>query len=175
MIETHQDPPTKRHGHSFTAVSDTIILFGGYGSGGRLNDVWKLDPVTLSWEYMDIQGNRPFRRSHHSAVALSHKVVIFGGLSATACQDLWELNTLIMRWNRLELSKNPKKVDLGSNLVGPSPRYGHTSCLFRGLRMFMFGGVANGNFYREDLWYLYIDPSLEAPVDFGMQFLSQQL
>lgn len=40
----HGDPPVKRHGHSMTLVGETIYMFGGYGSGGRLNDTWKLDP-----------------------------------------------------------------------------------------------------------------------------------
>lgn len=70
--------------------------------------------------------------------------------------------SVVMKWNKLELSKTPTKVNIGSNLVGPSARYGHTACLFKGLRMFIYGGVGDANVYRDDLWYLYIDPTLEG-------------
>lgn len=33
-------------------VNNEIILFGGYGPGGRLNDVWKLDPGNIGKSYL---------------------------------------------------------------------------------------------------------------------------
>lgn len=81
--------------------------------------------------------------------------------------DAMSDNAVIMKWNKLELSKLPSKVNIGSNLVRPSARYGHTVALFKGLRMFIYGGVGDNNFYRDDLWYLYIDPTLEGSEAFS--------
>ena len=81
--------------------------------------------VTLSWRAIDISGNRPSRRSHHTTVVNGNKLILFGGLGAAASQDLWELNTMTMKWNKIELSKNPTKIHIADNLVGPSARYGH--------------------------------------------------
>jgi tRNA wybutosine-synthesizing protein 3 len=171
ILQSHKASPSKRHGHSLTVVNDTVLLFGGYGSGGRLNDLWQLDPVTLSWTLLDVPGTRPCRRSHHSAVAMAHKLVIFGGLGPTACGDLWELNTkgnlapTLWRWSKLELSKNPSRVNLQGNIVGPVARYGHTACLFKGFKMFLFGGVGDGNSYKDDLWYLYVGMYVKSRYD----------
>jgi hypothetical protein len=105
--------PPKRHGHSLTLVDEAAYLFGGYGTGGRLNDTWKLDPgiavliltsnpvVLLSWSLIDISGNRPVRRSHHTAIGLRNKLILFGGLGPSACQDLWELNVCKL-WRQYE-------------------------------------------------------------------------
>lgn len=166
-----------------TIVNDEVILlFGGYGSGGRLNDLWALDPITLSWTEVNIPGIRPSRRSHHTAVAMQNKLVLFGGLATAPTNDLWELNTKpatpssfsspssatvtsasntysLWQWHKIELSKNPvqpQKLSLPGNIVGPAARYGHAACILKGWRMFLFAGVAESNAYKDDLWYLYI-------------------
>lgn len=109
FVEAHSTVPPSRHGHSLTLVltrsyryftityhlkvGDSVYMFGGHGEGGRMNDCWRLDPVTLVWYSINQPGPRPSRRSTHSAVPLAHKLLVFGGQSAAACSDLWEFDT----------------------------------------------------------------------------------
>ena len=50
--------PERRQYHTFTHISGTrdIILFGGKGDCGYLDDTWRFDLNALSWEELDPAG-----------------------------------------------------------------------------------------------------------------------
>jgi hypothetical protein len=48
-VEQGADVPEKRSFHKMIAVGTDLYMFGGVGSNGRLNDLWKFDTVNEKW------------------------------------------------------------------------------------------------------------------------------
>lgn len=158
--------PPARHGHTMTMVSSSrVLLFGGYGQGGRLNDLWQLDPFTLQWSRIETCLPVPSRRAYHSAVSLRFKLIVFGGQGAAAMGDLWQFSPTSSTWTKLEASRWTERASIMENVVGPAARYGHSGEVFGSDKMFIFGGVGDGSVYRDDLWFLYVDLSLSEPLE----------
>ncbi len=111
-------PPARAYGTAvYDPLADRIILFGGRGSGGFLNDVWAYDIGSNNWEEVNPLGTPPSPRHGHNAVydPGGHRMVIWAGQGAGFFNDVWVLELGEMRWRRL---------DPGN---APEPRYGSTS------------------------------------------------
>ncbi len=77
-------PPAPRRDHTLLLDSpqDRLILFGGSGAGGALDDLWRLDLAgATQWTPLIPGGDDPGPRSGHTAVydGLRERMVIFGG------------------------------------------------------------------------------------------------
>ncbi|MBL8219613.1 MAG: hypothetical protein JNL62_10305 [Bryobacterales bacterium] len=73
-------PPERQwYGKGFDTARRRLILFGGSGASGNLNDTWEYDPARQAWVQMRFTP-APAPRSRHEAVfAPGLGVVFFGG------------------------------------------------------------------------------------------------
>src|SRR5439155_27020807 len=88
-------PPPARYDHTaiYDPVRDRLIVFGGQGTGGLLNDVWALAlSGTPAWTQISAAGTPPTGRAGHSAIydATRDRMVVFGGFDGTGrLQEEW--------------------------------------------------------------------------------------
>ena len=88
LVDARGTLPKPRWTHSAVVHGSSMYVFGGFygyggsGSSGRLNDLWRLDLETLTWQEVSLgEGSAPppAVRSHHSATVLRDRMYIFGG------------------------------------------------------------------------------------------------
>eukprot|EP00053_Salpingoeca_punica_P018941 m.188434 g.188434 ORF g.188434 m.188434 type:complete len:1153 (-) comp17536_c2_seq1:210-3668(-) len=82
-------PPARLH-HSVATVPDSacMVVFGGYGAHGPLNDTWVFDMNTLTWtELVSPNGLRPAARFGHAGSAANGGIAILGGCNASNPDD----------------------------------------------------------------------------------------
>jgi Galactose oxidase, central domain len=174
--ELNTNRPAARRGHTLCVVDEEIILFGGFGGSERksrrLSDAWALDPNSLTWTRIDHESAAgdelpwPAGRADHTCVGLGRKMVLFGGMTNSGCvSDLWEFDPNGRRWTQLEFSKQPDpsgpQFEAAAAVVGPARRHAHVAVAFRGTRIFLWGGRGQSAKDREDMWFVFLDPSLD--------------
>lgn len=143
----------RRFGHSaiYDPIRDRMIVFGGQGPSGKVNDTWALSLVgTPAWTRLAPTGPLPSARRNMSAIydPVRDRIVMFGGLdqSGVFLNDLWALSLLGgMAWTQLAPNGTP-----------PSPRCGHTA-IYDPVRdrVAVFGGLSDASgTARNDVWSL---------------------
>jgi N-acetylneuraminic acid mutarotase len=98
--------PGPRDEHTACVFEDNMIVFGGFSSGIRTNDVHIYNFKDNEWTKMKIKSKTaPCPRSGHSAVIYEDEVYgetmyIFGGKDHKNIKlsDLWKLNLGSMKW-----------------------------------------------------------------------------
>lgn len=109
--------PPARWGHDmiYDPVNQKIILFGGYGTSGILDDLWIYDYQEKSWIELYPVNNPPARHSHKLAYCPENqKIILFGGYGRNnALNDMWSYDYSANNWQEL----NPEN--------SPSPRMSH--------------------------------------------------
>nr|AML76984.1 putative LOV domain-containing protein [Eschscholzia californica] len=131
-------PPPGRWGHPLSCVNETcLVVFGGCGRQGLLNDVFVFDLDAQYPAWREISGlTPPLPRSWHSSCTLDgSKLVVSGGcadsgvlLSDTFLLDLTTMDKPV--WREIPVAWTP-----------PS-RLGHTLSVYGGRKILMFGGLA---------------------------------
>lgn len=85
-------PPAREHyGMAFDAVRGLLVVFGGNGNG-LLNDTWRYDPRSGTWQQPPVEGPVPSpRRRHETAYATDRGTIFFfGGVTASGLtNELW--------------------------------------------------------------------------------------
>jgi N-acetylneuraminic acid mutarotase len=86
--------PSQRAGHTavWDAAGGRMLVFGGFTSSGRRNDLWAYRASTNAWVELTVLGTPPTARDEHTAVwnAAASQMLVFGGeLSTGAVGDLW--------------------------------------------------------------------------------------
>lgn len=152
--------PSPRYGHSVTACSSSIILFGGMTGGGytgERNDLWffkissKANQLEGEWSRPVCSGTPPPPCGYHSATHHEGQLYVFGGISAGEANGgpfVLDLATLV--WTDLSCS------------FAPPARFGHSAHVFRESRsdsdgLYIFGGGNGGDLLRDgvdlcDVW-----------------------
>ena len=135
--------PTMRYWHSLCAIGNTIVLFGGYCEGGRLNDMYylRVHGSLYEWTLIEPSGCIPSIRCSHSAVPYKNQMLVFGGYDGR------------MKKNDLHLLDIESQTWIQPNVSGTPPpvRYNH-SCSVVNDRVIVFGG--NSGCPRNDLFVL---------------------
>nr|AML78380.1 putative LOV domain-containing protein [Phoradendron leucarpum] len=130
-------PPPGRWGHTLSCVNGSnLVLFGGCGQQGLLNDVFVLDLDAKHPAWREISGLAPpLPRSWHSSCTLDGtKLIVSGG-----CADS---GVLLSDTCLLDLSmENPIWKEIPAAWTPPS-RLGHTLSVYGGKKILMFGGLA---------------------------------
>nr|AML77172.1 putative LOV domain-containing protein [Sphaerozosma laeve] len=134
--------PPGRWGHTLSCLdSSWLVVFGGCGSNGLLNDVFvlNLDEDQPTWREVatsdPVGAHRPDPRSWHSSCTLEgSKLVVSGG-----CSDSGRLlsDTFL-----LDLTMKPptwREIPVG---WAPPSRLGHSLTVYEGKKLLMFGGLA---------------------------------
>nr|AML78598.1 putative LOV domain-containing protein [Vittaria lineata] len=130
-------PPPGRWGHTLSCLNGSwLVLFGGCGREGLLNDVFVLDLDAQPPVWREVAGAAPpLPRSWHSSCTLDGtKLVVSGGCadSGVLLSDIFLLDLTMdtPRWNEIPVSWSP-----------PS-RLGHSLSVYEGRKILMFGGFA---------------------------------
>eukprot|EP00898_Chlorokybus_atmophyticus_P005213 jgi/Chlat1/5693/Chrsp38S05540 len=129
--------PTPREGVSAVVVRNTLVLFGGHGSGQRYNEHWV-------WSQPVISGAAPSPRQGAAlALALdtttttttnnnntfSPTLYMHGGRSNFVLGDLYALDLKDLTWREVQVEGR-----------APAPRHSHSAAVRNG-RLLVFGGV----------------------------------
>jgi hypothetical protein len=145
--------PSGRAGHSMVYDSrhDRILLFGGIGNTGRMNDVWELTlGGPLQWNPIIAGGTPPSARWAHTAVydAVRDRMVVFGGLATAPLHDCWSL----------DLAGGPSWALMNQFTILPSARYRHVAVIDPiADRMIVVGGQSASS-PPKDVWELGLSP-----------------
>ncbi len=85
-----------------------VILFGGFGASGELNDTWAYDPAANTWTKLSPSGTLPPARFGTWLVydPSIHQVIMFGGEYGTsgALNDTWAYDPAVNTWTKLSPS-----------------------------------------------------------------------
>lgn len=152
VLETFGRGPSPRFTHSMCTVDNgqRVIVFGGFNSQDRLNDLFVLDAQTWTWTQVIARGNIPSPRNSHSSfvapsrgvsvsnglnskISMAHYnadiMYVFGGRTETErYSDLYALNTHTMEWSYINTTGNI-----------PCPRSSQTASVC-GSYLCVFGG-----------------------------------
>ncbi|KAB5514375.1 hypothetical protein DKX38_028281 [Salix brachista] len=130
-------PPPGRWGHTLSCVNGShLVVFGGCGRQGLLNDVFILDLDAKPPTWREISGLAPpLPRSWHSSCTLDGtKLIVSGGCadSGVLLSDTFLLDLSMEKpiWREILVAWTP-----------PS-RLGHTLSVYGGRKILMFGGLA---------------------------------
>jgi len=117
------------------SVGGMLVLFGGMGSSGMINDIYIIHAtnMTTNWVPIDSDDSIP-PRNGHTTTALGGMVYVFGGWDATQYfGDLWYFDTSVL------YEGGTFTLWYQSTAAGPSPRNGHSTVAYGGT-LVLFGG-----------------------------------
>lgn len=131
-------PPSARSDHVaiFDREHDRMIVFGGLGATGYVNDVWELSfSGAPQWTELTPSGTPPVARGGHCAIwdPVRSRMLVFGGVGGFAYRnDVWALS----------LSGAPVWTQLVPTGAPPAGRYAATTIYDPiGDRMIVYGGT----------------------------------
>ncbi len=111
-------PEARRNG---VAVHDTfgkrIIVFGGSGNSGFLNDAWAFSLETRVWTKLQTTGTPPSPRHAFDGIydPVGQQLVIYSGQGNGLLNDTWTLNLTTLQW---------RDVSPALDSARPKRRYG---------------------------------------------------
>ena len=138
------NPPSARYKHAlaYDASSHKVILFGGAGSSGYLNDTWAYDYTSNTWTNRN-PANPPSARCFHALDydAFCKKAILFGGFSTSGnLNDTWAYDYDSNTWT----NRNPSNPPPARS--SPFMAFNYTDG-----KMVLFGG-RNASGYLNDTW-----------------------
>ncbi|RMG49278.1 MAG: hypothetical protein D6718_00060 [Acidobacteria bacterium] len=125
--------PAPRDGHTAVWTGTEMIVWGGTGDTGELDDGGAYDPTLNHWRPLDRNGTVPTPRYAHTAVWTGTRMLVWGGRRGN--QVLGDGAALV-----------PGTVDTWypiSTVWAPSPRARHTA-VWTGTEMIVWGGYDLG-------------------------------
>ncbi|MGH7740617.1 MAG: Kelch repeat-containing protein [Candidatus Eiseniibacteriota bacterium] len=143
-------PPSARYSHSaiYDPTNDRMVVFGGNGSTGVLNDLWTLSlGSSPTWTQAAPAGTPPSARSGHTAIydPSGNRMIVFAGATGNTAifNDTWSLSLgASPAWSRPGAPEPPGAREVHTAIFDP----------VRG-RMIVFGGYCQGA-PANDLWAL---------------------
>ncbi|XP_012438374.1 adagio protein 3 [Gossypium raimondii] len=140
LVSVESSPPG-RWGHTLSCLNGSwLVVFGGCGRQGLLNDVFVLDLDAKQPSWREVSGGTPpLPRSWHSSCTVDgSKLVVSGG-----CTDA---GVLLSDTYLLDLTtEKPTWKEIPSSWTPPS-RLGHSLSVYSRTKILMFGGLAkSGN------------------------------
>lgn len=153
-------PPPGRWGHTLSCLNgSSLVVFGGCGKEGLLNDVFvlNLDEPMPTWREVTSAAPPPLPRSWHSSCTLDGTtLVVSGGCtdSGVLLSDTFLLDLMMEKpmWREVTVTYRP-----------PS-RLGHSLSVCGRKKILMFGGLAkNGPLKLRSSDVYVIDPDEEEP------------
>nr|AML78054.1 putative LOV domain-containing protein [Kadsura heteroclita] len=130
-------PPPGRWGHTLSCLNESwLVVFGGCGRQGLLNDVFILDLDAQHPAWREISGLAPpLPRSWHSSCTVDGTMLVVSG----GCADS---GVLLSDTFLLDLAmEKPIWREIPVTWTPPS-RLGHTLSVYGGQKILMFGGLA---------------------------------
>jgi len=162
-IETDDEAPSTRTGHSIVRIQNDIFLFGGLKTSNYnksvdkyCNDLWKLSlsGTEVQWTRVAYSGYRPSGRESHSLVADADKILLFGGTNSVrkrrCLQETCHFTVGDTQYSCALLTtsgRSPEAVGFSANQLNK--------------KVFVFGGILDGRttneffmFYTEELSWI---------------------
>jgi N-acetylneuraminic acid mutarotase len=121
--------PSARYAHTAVWTGSEMIVWGGYGGAGFLNQVGRYNPAGNNWTAVSTTG-APAGRFFHSAVWTGSEMIVWGGSSDY-------LSTFLNNGGRYNPAGNSWAAM--STTGAPSGRYAHTA-VWTGSEMVVWGG-----------------------------------
>ena len=148
-IEPFGNPPPARDSHSAIIYNNIdMIIFGGNGSTGKLNDLWNFNLNEKKWTKINAEGTAPSVRDGHLSSLLYNKyMVIFAGLNDKDefAKDIFLLDIENKKWLECEIE--------GTIILNRDGQ----SCGLVGDSLYLFGGQGPGDDeYNNDLYILKV-------------------
>ncbi len=116
-----QVPEARRNGVAiYDPVGKRVIIFGGTGNSGLLNDLWSLDPAARVWTKLNPVGTPPSPRFGFDAVhdPVGHQMVIYAGQGAGFFNNTWTLSLTTLEWRDVSPAQGSRpKARYGSGSV----------------------------------------------------------
>jgi hypothetical protein len=141
IATTGSSPPARDYCQMiYDPVDNKLLLFGGAGVLGDLNDLWAFDVTSNSWAELKPSGAVPPAREGHAMLYEPNKkqVLVFGGLNSdpgTLFNDLWAYDTADKTWAKVDPAGAP-----------PSERESSTMAYCpASQRVLLFGGLSLGD------------------------------
>lgn len=155
LDSTSTPPGRTRHTAVYDSADNRVILHGGLGRGGSLDDTWALDMETLVWAELETTGGpAPARFTHAAAYdPAGGRMLVFGGnqgpsvIDIEPSNDVWALDLATNTW-----------ADVTPAEAGPDPRLWVSALWDPELsQLVIFGGGDDSAFtgnvdYFADLW-----------------------
>jgi hypothetical protein len=140
-------PPRTDHAAAYDAARDRMIVFGGQGTNGLLQDAWALVLGAQTWVNLNPSGTKPDARDGHLMVydSTHDRMLVFGGsdVGNNQLNDVWSLT----------LGATPAWTKLIPVGTPPPPRFGACGVYDpAGDRLVIFGGA--GDLLYNDVWAL---------------------
>nr|AML79237.1 putative LOV domain-containing protein [Medinilla magnifica] len=165
-----ESSPPGRWGHTLSCLNGSwLVVFGGFGKQGLLNDVFVLDLDAKHPTWKEVSGGTPpLPRSWHSSCTIQgSKLIVSGG-----CTDA---GVLLSDTYLLDLTvENPKWKEITTSWAPPS-RLGHSMSTYGKTKLLMFGGLAKRGHLRLRSGEAYTMDFEEANVDGGNKARWRQL
>lgn len=139
---------------AYDPISNTLMIYGGQTSGGKLADYWVLSHAnglggTATWTYFSPLGGGPGPRDGQTAVydAASNELILFGGSNN---QSVYFNDTWVLK-NANGMAGTPVWQELFPT-GGPPPDRAYSSAIYDPVSnaMTIFGGAYGLN----DTWFL---------------------
>jgi hypothetical protein len=137
-------PPRNQAGMVYDSKRDRVLLFGGYGSGGGMADLWSWDQVSGEWTQITFTGTQPTARY---AVwmfydAVRDKVYVYG--NGGGGYQNWEYDPAVNKWLDRTVTSPPSGVSSRSYFdVGFDSARG---------KIVELGGYGGNSTYNTDIW-----------------------
>jgi hypothetical protein len=114
-------PQARRNGVAvYDPIDHRVVIFGGTGQSGLLNDTWAFNLNTLTWTQLNTVGSAPDPRLGHDAVydPIDQQMVVWAGQQGSRFfNDTWTLNLRTLEWHNVSPSSGRPKARYGSASV----------------------------------------------------------
>jgi len=131
-----------RFGHTSVVLSDgSIVLMGGLGSEGRLNDVWRSSDYGATWTRVDRSQSWTPRYVHCSVAMPDDSIILMGGSDASGsfANDVWRSADRGSTWTEIMAS------------AAWSGRQHQSCAVLDDSRIVLMGGYGSGTLLN-DVW-----------------------
>ncbi|MBI1761245.1 MAG: hypothetical protein HYR56_07410, partial [Acidobacteria bacterium] len=111
-------PEARRNGVAvYDPIGKRVIIFGGSGDNGPLNDTWAFSLETRAWAKLSTVGTPPPPRFAFDGVydPAGQQLVVYAGQGSGFFNDTWTLNLTTLQW---------RDVSPAADSARPKKRYG---------------------------------------------------
>lgn len=163
VVPTGPQKPEPRSFHAMCAAegSGYIFVFGGCGTSGRLNDLWRYSPTESAWQCLHPGGGAevaPVPRGGAGLVPSSDgkRVVLLFGFSGQQQGDIAVFDVEKMKWELLPQEKQKGDVPLPRSVLAAAPLQGE-AVIFGGERLASDLGHEGAGSFAADLHALDLE------------------
>eukprot|EP00455_Lapot_gusevi_P033562 TRINITY_DN3670_c0_g1_i2.p1 TRINITY_DN3670_c0_g1~~TRINITY_DN3670_c0_g1_i2.p1 ORF type:complete len:306 (-),score=32.53 TRINITY_DN3670_c0_g1_i2:91-951(-) len=164
--------PSPRSGNSAVLIenddSTRMLVYGGISSEGYRGDIHcftlkreEKGDFTGEWSSIEVEGLKPFARAYTQMVVVGKWVYMFGGIcnGFNFRNDLWKLDSETFTWTRIgpPLPPDPENETETDENIWPAGRCSYSMNLYQGNKLVLYGGLAHGYTFLDDLWIYHID------------------